>query len=300
MKNKSLLIVLLIFAGGSSFAQDLAGGAEIRDENRGFRFVLPEDWVGQQTEEGYLLGSNTLEGLMFVLPHASSDPSQIRREMQRGVVEQNGTDLQLQSTIEPFGDDGFAANYEGTMQYQRVRAHVISRASPHGRGITVMVVTVPEAYKTAHTEAARALARGIRFFEPETPPVVREWEERITGRRLSKYSRYSGSGGGGSTSRTHIHLCTAGHFFYEDSQQASFNSSGSTSGYVAGDRAGAGTWEVTARLGEPVLRLEFHDGEVWEYELGWGNQIPASSARYTSLNGSDYLRTPSDRPGCGT
>lgn len=175
-----------------------------------------------------------------------------------------------------------------------------TRISPHGQGASVLAAAVPDAFEDAHRDAARELARSLDFFRPEVPPAVAEWRDRLRGRVLTKFDSYSsGGGGGGYTSRTEIDLCVAGHFHYSGDHQASFNTSEPTGGYVVGGQQGTGTWEVVARGGEPALRLEFHDGEVWEYALGWDKEIPASSSRYTSLDGSDYLRTPSEKPGCG-
>lgn len=274
--------------------------AQLRDENWGLAFSAPEGWFVREVpgRRAYLVGSNTTAGFVLVLPLRNADLEGLRADMREGFHEQGGTVLRPDGSIEAVDEDALAVDYRGTMNGQRVEAHVVSRVSPHGLGVSALAVAVPERFGEAHREAARALVRHARFFSPETPPAVSEWRERLGGRVLSKYSRYDGGLGGGSTSVEKIDLCTGGHFYYESDNQASFNTGEPTGGYVAGERRGAGRWKVVARLGRPVLRLEFHGGEVREYGVEWGEEIPGSSARYTSLDGADYLRTPSARPDC--
>lgn len=273
----------------------------IRNENWGITFLVPEGWQARavQGESAYMLSSSEIDGLMLVLPMTTPTLEQLRLDMQQGVHEDGGTALQPDGEIATFGDDGLAVEYRGSLEGQSVRAYVASRIAPEGAGASVLVAAEPTAYDRAHRAAARDLAREIQFFQPETPPMVAEWQKRLRGRVLSKYRRYN-AGGGGSTSRTKIDLCAAGHFYHSRSHQASFNTGEPTGGYATGTRQGAGHWEVVAQSGRPVLRLTFHDGDVWTYELGWGDNIPGSSSRYTSLDGGNYLRTPSERSDCGS
>lgn len=277
-------------------------GTRIRNGDWGLAFSAPEGWFVQEVQDGqaYLLSSNTTVGLVLILPNTTANLDRLRVEMQQGVYEEGGTALRPEGAIEAFGDDGLAADYRGTLEGQPVRAHVASRIAPGGTGASVLAAAEPNSYAAVHRKAARTLARNIRFFRPETPPVVAEWRKRLQGRQLSQYSRYDGGLGGGSTSSTTIDLCAAGHFYYSSDHQASFNTGEPTGGYATRESRGAGRWEVVAPFGEPVLRLAFHDGEVWEYQLGWGEEIPAGSSRYTSLDGNNYLRTPSERPDCGS
>lgn len=273
----------------------------IRNENWGLTFLVPEGWQARavQGESAYILGSSEIDGLMLVLPTTTPTLEQLRVDMQQGVHEDGGTALHPDGEIATFGEDGLAAEYRGSLEGQSVRAYVASRIAPEGMGASVLVATEPTAFDRVHRTAARRLARKIQFFQPETTPVVAEWQKRLRGRVLSKYRRYN-AGGGGSTSRTTIDLCAAGHFYHSRRHQASFNTGEPTGGYATGARQGAGHWEVIAQSDRPRLRLTFHDGDVWTYELGWGDNIPGSSSRYTSLDGDNYLRTPSERPDCGS
>ncbi len=50
-------------------------------------------------------------------------------------------------------------------------------------------------------------------------------------------------------------------------------------------KSGSGTWNVVGNeQGEPVLRLSFYDGEIWEYVI-------TENDGKTLLNGTRYFRT---------
>ena len=70
-------------------------------------------------------------------------------------------------------------------------------------------------------------------------------------------------------------------------------------GSTSSQGAGAGRWEVAVVSGQPVQRLLPHGGGVRDLPIEWGPPLPMSpSSRYTRVNGVDYLRVRSERPGC--
>jgi hypothetical protein len=274
-----------------------AAGDEIVDARLGLRFTPPEGWLATRVEEGnvYLLGSNTMIGVMLVLPTAATGVDALHGEMLQGLHEE-GTSLTLAGTLGAFGADGLAGDYQGIVQGQQARAHAVGRVGPQG-GATVLMTTTSEGHTREHKAAAQALARSMAFFPPDTGPLIREWDERLRGMVLSKYDRYS-TGGGGYTSRETIDLCVAGHFFQSDQFRMSIDVGGAF-GSSSSQGAGAGQWEIAVIAGQLVLRLRGHDGAVRELPLGWGNVLPnSSSARYTRVGNVDYLRTRSERQGC--
>lgn len=286
-----MILATLLLAPAEQISTAQRADEPVRDENWGVAFVPPLDYQVRQAEGAYVLGSNTLEGVILVLPLRTGELDQLRVEMQEEIVEQNGTHLRPVGEPTRVGDNGLTGDFEGTLAHERAQAQVISLISPFGIGVSVMVVTTPEAFRQAHREAARTLAGSVEFFEPPIAPAAREWKERLTGRRLSHFSRYSSGSGGGSTSRTQLDLCREGHFYDQRHSGASFDAGGGAGGYAFGDRRGAGEWDVVTRDGEAVLRLRYYDGDVAEYAVRWGDTIPGSSSRYTRLNGTDYLRT---------
>lgn len=274
-----------------------AGRDEIVNARLGLRFTPPEGWLPTLVEEQnyYVLGSNTMIGVMLVIPTAETAVDALRREMLQGVHEP-GTALSLAGALESFGADGLVGEYQGVVQGQRARAHGVGRVGSAG-GAMVLMTTTSEGFTVEHKAAAQALARSMNFFTPDTGPLIREWDDRLRGMVLSKYDRYS-TGGGGYTSRETIDLCAAGHYFQSDSFQMSIDVGGAF-GSSAGQGGAAGRWEVAVVAGHTVLRLRGQDGAVRDLPLGWGAVLPSSSSsRYTRVGGVDFLRTRSQHQGC--
>ncbi|MFQ5605868.1 MAG: hypothetical protein ACE5HS_21570, partial [bacterium] len=246
------------------------GGAETGQSNRvkndewGIRFTIPAGWIARLTESGYVLGSKTVKGLLLLLPNEASSLEEIRIGAQEGIVEAGGTQLRLASEIKPFGQNALAAHYEGTLQGKKAKAYAVGLLSPHGTGAIVMVMVQPQSYTPEHTKAAESLARSIRFYKPPISPIALEWKQKLSGCRLSYFSRYSSGSYGGYTSETTIDLCSQGFFRYGLNDETVWNAAPGTltGGYVMKYGKGSGTWRVIAQNGVPVLQLNYYDGKV--------------------------------------
>lgn len=271
----------------------------------GIRLQAPDGWIGQAMEGGFLFGSHTIPGLMIVMPHDLTSLDAMRAEAQQGIVENDGTRLQLAGSLQPFGERGLRGEYQGTIQGQPARVHAIGLLSPHGGGATILAATEAGQYTDAYAGYAEALARSIAFTAPQTPPVADQWQQKLNGMRLTYLSSYySGSADGsyvGSSSEATIDLCPAGYFHYGSSNSLSvdggFGSGYNATGSSSGSDRGQGQWEVVYRGGQSMLLLRFHDGRTHEYTL-------TEEDGKTFLNGERYYRTgPNDpiaehRPNC--
>lgn len=273
---------------------------DVSNDEWGMRFTTPAGWIGRHTESGYVFGSKTLKGLLLLLPNEASSLDEIRTGAQEGITEAGGTQLRLAGEIKPFGQNALAAYYEGTLQGKKTRAYAIGLLSPHGVGAIIMVMVEPQSYTPAHTKAAETLARSIRFYKPPISPVAVEWKQKLSGCRLSHFSRYS-SNGSGYTSETTIDLCAQGFFRYGLNDETVWNAVPGTvtGGHVMKYGKGAGTWRVIAQNGQPMLQLNYYDGKVASYRLS------SDVKGRTYLDGDRYLRTcdPNDqvveaRPNC--
>lgn len=294
-------------AAATSTGQAEAAAGTFSDPDWGIRFMPPEGWERRQVPAGYLFASNTHRGFILVMPHEAATLDQLRAEAEQGLAEGSGTLLRAEGAITPFGDNGLAADFGGTLEGQSVRARVIGLVSPHGRGATILAAVEPTGYAPDFVARAEALARSVVFTAPATQAAVasgdsevREWAEWFQGCRLSYFNRYnSGYGGGGYSDETVIDLCP-GYFTYGDHSETVFNTqdlSGSDV-YRAGGSQGAGQWTVVRQGGQPALQLRFHDGSVRSYALSYEDGK-------TFLDGRRWLRTcnPNDqvveaRPQC--
>jgi len=164
-----------------------------------------------------------------------------------------------------------------------VKGYAAGILNQFGSGVTILVLTSPEAYSDIHKETCLWLAENIEFSRPVESPVDEEWKNILMHARLTYLSSYSTSGGG-SSSEANIHLCREGHFKYSSSSSMSLDVGG-VFGSSAGRDGGNGEWNVTKNnANRPVLVLNFTDGRVFEYEI-------TTEGSQTFLNGIRYFRT---------
>ena len=285
------LVTVIFFAIASLNASAQATG-DVNFETLGIRFTIPNGWVGQEVNEGYIIGSNTEPGFVFLTLHQYTSLAQLTQEARKGITQQNGTSLHMSGEIESLSERSIGAEYGGTLEGQSIKAYVVGLINPHGNGVTIMAATTPEQYSAMHKQLALQLANSTRFSQPKTLPVVEEWKQTLQNSRLTYMDSYqSNSGsfggystGGGYSSEIQIHLCGQGFFKYKSSSSMSVDSGGAF-GSSSGVGQGNGTWEVVDNTqGGATLRLNFHNGEVYEYNLEYKDNK-------TFLNGSRYFRT---------
>lgn len=258
----------------------------------GIRFTIPAGWTGAESGEGYVMGSDTMSGLIFLMPHDVDDVEILKQEAEAGLNEE-GVSLQKSGTFDQIGQGGIGAEFEGYIQGQAAKAYVAAVINPFGHGVSVVSATTREIYNEDYKNLAQKVAMSIKFSEPVEPPVTQEWREALKGAKLtymnSNYSSGGVSVGGYSTyssysSHTEIVLCTSGRFTYYSSSSFSVDTGGAFAGN-AGDKNGNGNWEVTNNgAGEPLLKLHFNNGNIHSYKLTYEDEK-------TFLNDSRYFRT---------
>ncbi|MGK7394417.1 MAG: hypothetical protein ACNS62_07580 [Candidatus Cyclobacteriaceae bacterium M3_2C_046] len=258
----------------------------------GISFQIPDGWIGQEAGEGYLVGSNTVSGFAYIIPHQEKSLEALKQQAQQGIQDNNGTALRLAGELKTSGSNAIAAEFSGTLEWQPVKAYLIGMVNPHGQGITIMAAASPADYNQAHQDLAQQLAGSMSFYQPEQSQAVAEWRQTLNNAKLTYMDSYYSSGssyggystGGGYSDKVEIHLCSQGFFKYVSSSSMSIDTGGAF-GNSSGSNQGDGTWEVAGNAGgEAVLQLKFMNGEVHEYTLTYEN-------KGTYLNGKRYYRT---------
>lgn len=285
MKQFFLTTFLVALLTGASQAQS----KQVREAAFGVAFEVPEGWQYQKTDYGYVLGSNTMAGIMLLMASPYKTLEEMRQAAYQGIQEEGGTMLNLSGNISNFGTNGIAGYFQGTMSWEPAKAYSIGLASNKGgKGVTCMVVTTPQQFSDKHVEELEKLVRSFQFFEPEIPAEVKEWEKwfKTPGGCRLKYLTSSGSSdysGGytGSSSEATIDLCPNGNFAFSSSSDFSM-SIDAGSAFSASNDGGQGTWEVGFNGRLPVLILHFRNGNESEYELTYVDEK-------TYLNGSRYF-----------
>jgi hypothetical protein len=123
-------------------------------------------------------------------------------------------------------------------------------------------------------------------------PLGRQWSQFLAGKKATRLSSYSSSGGsGGYSSRTEVHLCAGGEFALSGSSSVTVDV-GDAGGYSAGQRSGQGRWRIITQGDVAGIELRYANGEVEQYRLDYQNE-------QTLVNGERWFVTPSEACGGG-
>lgn len=288
MKTKHFLLWLLICSLQITYAQ-VSG--TIDNKYAGIKFTIPNGWFGQESGDALILGSNTEAGLMILIGHEYDSIEKLKKEADIGLSD-DGMSLARSGDFESFGNNGIGAEFSGYLQGTPAKAFLLSLVNPYGQGLTIMAMTTTEMYSARYRELAADLAKSVKFYKPETPPIVDEWRQALKNTRLTYRYTYSSNtydSYGGTSEKEEIHLCAAGYFKYYSNSSMSIDTGGA-SAFSKGNDAGEGTWEVTGDgAGGAALKLKFHNGEVYTYRLAY-------EEGKTFLNGKRFFRTGMDDP----
>ncbi len=254
----------------------------------GIKFTIPDEWKGQELEEGYLMGSDSHAGFILMSTQEARSIDELKQEAMAGLELGEGTMLQLSGEFENLGKVGIGAEFEGFMEWQPARAYVIGLINPLGKGVTILSITTPRVYDSYYRDITLRVAKSIRFSKPKESPLKKEWDEALKGAKLTYMSSfgdsdYSGGYSGGSTTREYT-LCSDRTFSFYYNSNFSMSSEGGGAFSDSGDN-GQGRWKVeTGAVGEAILVFDYFDGRVERFEI-------TSKEDRTYLEGTRYFRT---------
>lgn len=275
-----LFLLLLLWQLSLTATSQIAGKVTLA--HAGVEFTIPEGWMGQENEIGYILGSQTEAGAIFLSTHQSTSVEALKQEAINGIYE-DGLQLSIEGSPEVLTPNSIAGSYTGALQGQAVKAYAVGLINPYGQGVSILVLTTPEMFTARHPQLAREIASNMRFFKAEKAPIVDEWKKALTNARLTYMDSYS-SQGSGYSDKIVIDLCGSGYFRHSKRYSMGVDVGGAFGSDNSASK-GSGSWDVIQDAGgNPILRLQFNQGEVKEYTLQYADEK-------TLLNGTRYFRT---------
>jgi hypothetical protein len=271
----------------------------VTDPAIGLQYTIPNGWIGQQIDGGYLFGSNSVKGFLLITYHQYKTLDEIRAEAAQGIADENGTMLTLSGSLVAAGKNGLAGTFTGTVEWQKAKAYAASLVSPFGTGgITILAAVEEASYSPAYQGYVESVVKSVSFSKSKVTPIAQQWKKWLNNSRLTYMNSYnSGYGGGGYQDKTIIDLCSAGYFRYNDHSETVLNAGDYAGGYSSGSSNGSGQWKVVSRGNQAVLQLVFSNGELYEYTL-------RDRDGKTYLNDNRYFLTYGDssvesaRPNC--
>lgn len=285
-KNKILNIILVCFLTSVIIYNNSAAQqhGKVEHPDLGLSVTIPDGWVGQKTDNGFLLGSYTEPGFILLYSHEYGTPEQLISEINVGLQEANGTSMTLAGNIEKLSNQSIGAELRGTVEWQQAKSYFIGIINPHGTDISILATVATHQYSVNLRETALNISRSVKFVKVDKTETIAQWKKLLTNARLTYMESYNSSGSGGYTSNQIIDLCAAGTFNYNQQSNLSVDTGGA-SGYSGDSAKGSGRWAIVTNMqNQPVLQLTFYNSEVYEYIL-------ATEGEKTLLNGHRYYRT---------
>ena len=177
-----------------------AGKNEVTGPSWGFSFTLPKGWKQQATDQGAILGHDTIAGMILVLPHNLRTLDDVEGKMREGLEEEEGQ-LVLAGDIKSAGDSIRSGEYTGVYQGNEVKGHAVGTLSPYGGGAFLIAVATPDKFSSKLSGTVDAIAKSMRYRKPAASAVpsyfVGTWvtttkntETRMTFREDGTFSEY--------------------------------------------------------------------------------------------------------------
>lgn len=280
------LVFIFQFIAITAFSQKAVSFQEL-----GLSFELPEGWNGQIQEEYYLVGHETMPGLMIIFQNSAANTKELKASAQQGIYDE-GVQLKPSSGFELKGSNKIEGFYEGIFDGAQVKCFGVGIINSKGSGITILMITTKDQFTDRHISEAKKLASSVVFSEASDSEQTVAWKDDLVGRQLryidtNTSSDYDG-GMSGTSDDIIIKLYADGNFYYYSNSSASFSAQ-SGFGYTDATKSNEGNFTIYSIGVDSYLELTFLDGKIYEYTL------TKSGEGETYLNGERYFNLDIDQ-----
>ncbi|MEP6535389.1 MAG: hypothetical protein ABJF23_08745 [Bryobacteraceae bacterium] len=169
------------------------------------------------------------------------------------------------------GGVGYLHVYEFQQQGTKGRLDVYTVEFPQGGVAAVIAAGTSELIAgrfapvaTMAASLSRAAAAASSAPAPagsDDSPAVRQWDQRLRGKKMVQMSSYSSGSSGGSSSSRAIALAADGTYTYRSSSSVSIYVDGANGG-SNGQKSDAGTWRLYEQAGNVILEMKSSKGET--------------------------------------
>lgn len=159
MKPFSLILIILLVTN-ISVAQEKESNAKF-----GIEFNYPSNWNPTTQKDGYLIGSEKLEGFILVRVGSFKSLKKMKASMQNGITQEDGSILTLLNELQPYGENALAGMYEGIVDEQKVRGFLIGKFNTKNNKSAFAIVVAPSnRFNQSHMDALKMIGRSLSFL----------------------------------------------------------------------------------------------------------------------------------------
>jgi hypothetical protein len=159
MKTTTLLLIFLV-AAHISWAQETETNTDL-----GIEFTYPSNWKPTAQADGYLIGSEKLEGFILVRVGSFKSLKKMKASMKNGITQEDGSVLTLLNELQPYGENALAGMYEGMVDEQKVRGFLIGKFNSNNNKSAITIVVAPATrFNQSHMDALKMIGRSLKFL----------------------------------------------------------------------------------------------------------------------------------------
>lgn len=253
------------------------GGNWFRATDNGFDVQLSGDYQKLQASSGgYVIGSNTLPGMVLVYPNPGLSAAEIAQGASQGYADET---MQLEPTgparrFQAGNGEGQQVPVRGRFDGQAVEGFLAGYTNGQGSGVTIVAVTSPESWPQMRSHADVMTSR-VRLYTPEVSPRLQQARQALAGQSLvwahnsNQVSMNSDGYHTGSAVNAFEawHCCAGGRGRYEGSRSSSYQGGGLFGDSDSGPGAWDGQWSLDAQGEDFVLTFRFDDGSTGQWNV---------------------------------
>lgn len=262
---------------GTMRSTPASDGRWFRLPDQGFEIRLPGDFELLRAEGGgYLIGSNTIPGVVLVYANPQLTEAEIEQGARDGYADDTmaltptGAAISLQA-----GEGrGKRVPVSGTLDGQSVQGYLAGYTTGRGAGLTLAALTTPDSWPQLEAHAA-TMSSDVRLYTPEVSPKLQQARQSLAGNSLvwaSNSSNVSMNSDGYYTGSAvnafeAWHCCAGGRGRYEGSRATSMQGAGIFGGSDSGQGAFDGQWSLDAQGDDYLLTFRFDDGSSQSWQV---------------------------------
>lgn len=250
----------------------------------GISFTIPNQWVGQESEDIFVMASSKEAGLLILMFHPAKNQQELVEKMNKGLKDQL-VNLSPVSSISKIGTNKVAGIYQGTLDGQNVKGKAIAMINPYGKGIVVFSLINETRYAQRTDELADLIANSVAFSMPNTKvaPVskyLQEAKKELMGYKLTYLESYYSNtpGGGGYERKRVINLCPNGLFTFYGGSYLNFPDPNWDP--MQENAKGHGSYEILEDSGNIYLQLNYNDGGYESLKCTYDEGLYLNGGRY--------------------
>jgi len=241
-------------SGSENTYKKTMSGNEIGDPSWGFKLISPAGWTHQQSNEGIILGHNTIPGMILVFPHMLKNMQEVQQELHKGIQEE-GSYLSINGNPSTVKDNILAGDYTGIMDGEQVKAKGFGTLSPYGGGAFIIAVSTPDKLGNEIINDAKKIASSLIYTKIDVSDLTRHF--------AGKWTNFT------TNTSTWLQLYPDGT--YDEQYESSYSGdlSGGGNWGTAGNNNAKGCWAVEGNRdnGRIIVRLSNGNEIVYEYRV---------------------------------